>query len=218
MLNKEHISNILTTFVAMKRSLLILFVTGLLSLSAFTTQAQQQIQSPVKGIVVRACVYNGDTIPCAEMRQLYVYAPLHFRNKRAKKQFDRLVRDVKKTLPIAKLIHEKVEEADAHLQTIHDKKERKAYIKETEKQLKKEYTPVMKKLTFSQGKLLIRLVDRECEHTSYELVKTYMGTFKAIFYQAFASVLGASLKKEYDPEDRDKVIERVIVLVENGQL
>ena len=75
----------------------------------------------------------------------------------------------------------------------------------------------MKKLTFSQGKLLIKLINRECNQSSYQLVKAFMGPFKAGFYQTFAALFGASLKKEYHPEDEDK-LERVIILVENGQL
>lgn len=76
----------------------------------------------------------------------------------------------------------------------------------------------MKKLTFSQGKLLIKLVDRECNQSSFQLVRAFMGPFKAGFYQTFAALFGASLKKEYRPEDEDKMIERVVTLVENGQL
>lgn len=84
--------------------------------------------------------------------------------------------------------------------------------------MKEQYTPRMKKLTFSQGKLLIKLVDRECNQSSYQLVKAFMGPFKAGFYQAFAALFGASLKKEYQPDDKDKLTERVVTLVENGQL
>ena len=89
-----------------------------------------------------------------------------------------------------------------------------------EKHLKETYTPRMKNLTFSLGKLLIKLVDRECNQTSYQLVKSFMGSFKAGFYQTFAALFGASLKKEYDPDniEDDAITERVIVLVENGQL
>lgn len=76
----------------------------------------------------------------------------------------------------------------------------------------------MKKLSFSQGKLLIKLVDRQSNQTSYELVKAFMGPFKAGFYQAFASLFGASLKKEYDPEGEDRMTERIVLMVENGQL
>jgi hypothetical protein len=87
-----------------------------------------------------------------------------------------------------------------------------------EKDLKQRYTPVMKKLTFSQGKLLIKLVNRETDSSSYELVKSFMGSFKAFFYQSFASMFGASLKKEYHPDDEDQLIERIIIQIDNGQL
>lgn len=87
-----------------------------------------------------------------------------------------------------------------------------------EKGLKKQYTPRLKKLTYSQGKLLIKLVDRETNQTSYELVRAFMGPFKAGFYQTFAALFGASLKKEYDAEGDDQLTERVILMVENGQL
>ena len=92
------------------------------------------------------------------------------------------------------------------------------HIKLVEKGLKEQYTPRMKQLTFSQGKLLIKLVNRECNQSSFQLVKAFMGPFKAGFYQTFAALFGASLKKEYHPEDEDKLTERVVTLVENGQL
>lgn len=76
----------------------------------------------------------------------------------------------------------------------------------------------MKKLSFTQGKLLIKLIDRQSNSTSYELVKAFMGPFKAGFYQTFAALFGASLKKEYDPFGEDKLTERVVLLVENGQI
>jgi hypothetical protein len=87
-----------------------------------------------------------------------------------------------------------------------------------EKGLKQQYTPRLKKLTFSQGKLLIKLIDRETDSSSYELVKAFLGPFKAGFYQAFAAIFGASLKKEYHPEDEDALIEQIVLQVESGQL
>ena len=81
-----------------------------------------------------------------------------------------------------------------------------------------EASSILKKLTFAQGKLLIKLVDRQSNQTSFELVKAFMGPFKAGFYQTFAALFGASLKKEYDPAGEDKLTERVVLLVENGQI
>ena len=87
-----------------------------------------------------------------------------------------------------------------------------------EKGLKQQYTPRMKKLTFAQGKLLIKLVDRQTNSTTYELVKAFMGPFKAGVYQTFAAMFGASLKKEYDADGDDAMTERIILLVESGQI
>lgn len=200
----------------MRKVYFILLFTGFLELFLFDVTAQTFTNT--QGIIVKACIDKGDTIPCVEMRTLYVYPPYHFKNRREQIRYNKLVRDVKKTLPIAKMIHKTIIETYEYLEKIPDKKERKRHIKRVEKGLKEQYTPMMKKLTFSQGKLLIRLVDRECNQSSYELVKAFMGPFKAGFYQTFASLFGASLKKEYNPEKEDQMTERIINLVESEQL
>lgn len=200
----------------MRKVYFILLFTGFLGLFLFDVTAQTFTNT--QGIIVKACIDKGDTIPCVEMRTLYVYPPYRFKNRREQIRYNKLVRDVKKTLPIAKMIHKTIIETYEYLERISDKKERKRHIKRVEKGLKEQYTPMMKKLTFSQGKLLIRLVDRECNQSSYELVKAFMGPFKAGFYQTFASLFGASLKKEYNPEKEDQMTERIINLVESEQL
>lgn len=168
--------------------------------------------------MVPVCVYQGDTIPSITLKNIYIYPKLRFKNKRQEKYYYKLVRDVKKTLPLAKEIKQIVIETYEFLETLPDEKSKNRHIKLVEKGLKEQYTPKMKKLTFSQGKLLIKLVNRECNQSSYQLVKAFMGPFKAGFYQTFAAVFGANLKKEYQPEDEDKMVERIIILVENGQL
>ena len=96
------------------------------------------------------------------------------------------------------------------METLPNKKAKDAHIKRVEKGIKEQYTPQMKKLTYAQGKLLIKLVDRECNQPAYELIKAFMGPFKSGCYQAFASVFGASLKKEYKSETDDRLTERVM--------
>lgn len=180
--------------------------------------AQQTSPTSPKGYRTPVCVYKGDTIPCITLRTVYIYPKLKFKNKKQERYYYKLVRDVKKTLPLAKEINRAVIETYEYLQTLPNEKARTRHIKAIEKGLKQQYTPRMKKLTFSQGKLLIKLVNRECNQSSYQLVKAFMGPFKAGFYQTFATLFGASLKKEYHPEDEDKMVERIIILVENGQL
>ena len=194
-----------------------LILTFLLSLSAFGAVAQES-KITVQGYLVPVCVYEGDTIPNITLPTVYVFEQLKFKNKKQRQKYDRLVRNVKKTLPIAKEVNRAIIETYEFLQTLPDEKAREKHLSLVEKGVKEQYTPRLKKLTFSQGKLLIKLIDRESNSSSYELVKAFLGPFKAGFYQAFAAIFGASLKKEYHPEDEDALIEQIVLQVESGQL
>ena len=170
------------------------------------------------GYLVPVCIYEGDTRPCVQLPTVYIFKPLKFKNDKERMEYYRLVRNVKKVYPIAREINRTILETYEYLQTLPNEKARQKHIKRVEKGLKDQYTPRMKKLSFAQGKLLIKLVDRQSNQTSFELVKAFMGPFKAGFYQTFAALFGASLKKEYDPNGEDKLTERVVILVENGQI
>lgn len=175
-----------------------------------------QMEKPL--VLAPMCVYEGDTIPYFTLPTVHIFKPIYFKNNRERQKYNKLVRDVKKVLPLSKEIRRAVLETYEMLQTLPTEKARNAHIKAVEKSVKKQYTPIMKKLTFSQGKLLIKLVDRQTNSTGYELVKAFMGPLKAGFYQAFAALFGASLKKEYDATGDDAMVERVIILVESGQI
>ena len=195
----------------------ILTIAFFLTFIAVRLHAQEQTTT-INGYLVPACIYEGDTIASLRMPTLYVFKPLQFKNKKEQQKYNRLVHNVKKTLPIAKEVNRAIIETYEFLQTLPDEKTRQKHLQAVEKSVKEQYTPRMKKLTFSQGKLLIKLINRETDSSSYELVKAFLGPFKAGFYQAFASLFGASLKKEYHPEDEDALIEQIVLLVESGQL
>ncbi|MBO5083364.1 MAG: DUF4294 domain-containing protein [Bacteroidaceae bacterium] len=171
----------------------------------------KQIPLPVE-------LYEGDTIPVIHMRDVYIYQRPKFKNRRQERYYWRTVRDVKKTLPIAREVRGIIIETYEYLLTIPDEKVREEHLATVEKGMLAQYTPQMKKLTFSQGKMLIKLVDRECDQTGYELIRTFMGSFKAGFYQAFAALFGASLKRGYDPDGDDAEIEEIIYWVDQGVL
>ncbi len=192
---------------------ILLLTTGISSIYA----QQKTRKQPGKVYLTPMCVYEGDTIPYVKLPTVYIFKPLKFKNKRARTQYYRLVRDVKKVLPIAKEVNQIIIETYEYLQTL-PPKERQKHLKRVEKSLKEQYMPRMKKLTFAQGKLLIKLVDRQTSSTGYDLVKAFLGPFRAGFYQTFAALFGASLKKQYDPTGDDALTERVILLVESGQL
>ena len=197
----------------MKRTVLhILLFLLLFPLSAWAQQDER------KAYIVGVTVKDGETIPQIHLPTVYIYAPLKFKSSREKKKYNRLVYDVKKTLPLATEIRRIIIETYETLQLLPDEKAKKQHIDKLEKELKEVYTPKMKRLTLRQGKLLIKLVDRQCDQDAYHLVKLFMGSFKAAFYQSFAAMFGASLKKTYDPDGEDAIIERVVVLVSMGVL
>lgn len=167
---------------------------------------------------VKPIVANGDTMWCYLLPELWVYPPLKFKNEKQRRAYNRLVYNVKKVLPIAQQVNGLIEETYETLEMLPTKKAKSAHISAVERDIKETYTPQMKKLTYSQGKLLIKLVDRECNQSSYEIVQAFLGPAKAAFYQVFAWTFRASLKKEYHPEEEDKLIERVVRQVETGQL
>ena len=195
----------------------ILFLPFFLFFIAVHMNAQEQTTT-INGYLVPACIYEGDTIASLRMPTLYCFKPLNFKNNKQRQQYTRLVRNVKKTLPIAKEVNRAIIETYEFLQTLPDEKARQKHLNAVEKSVKEQYTPRMKKLTFAQGKLLIKLINRETDSSSFELVKAFLGPFKAGFYQAFAAIFGASLKKEYHPEGEDAMVEQIVLLVESGQI
>lgn len=163
-------------------------------------------------------IFEGDTLKQYLLPELPVYAELVFKNKKQRQQYNKLVYNVKKVLPLAQEVNAIIKETYETLEMLPDKKSKDEHIKMVEREIKRTYTPIMKKLTYSQGKLLIKLVDRECNQTSYEIVQAFLGPGRAAVYQVFAWTFRASLKKEYDPENDDKLVERVVVQVEKGLL
>lgn len=172
----------------------------------------------VPTVKVSKVVDKGDSIPYMEMSNVYVYPQLTFDSKQKQNAYLRLVRNVKKVLPIAKEANHIIVETYEYLETLPNKKARDEHLKLVEKCIVRDYKPKMKKLTYSQGKLLIKLVYRECDSSTYDIVKAVMGPVRAGFWQAFAWCFGASLKKGYDPEGVDRLTERVVLMVEAGQL
>jgi hypothetical protein len=172
----------------------------------------------VPTVKVSKVLRDGDSIQYMEMSNVYVYPPIAFSSQRQQGKYMRLVTNVKKTLPLAKQVRQMLIETAEYLETLPDKKAKEEHMKRVEQSVYREYKPKMKKLTYSQGKLLIKLINRECNSTSYEAIQAFMGPLRAGFWQAFAWAFGASLKKEYDPDGTDRLTERVVLMVEAGQI
>lgn len=185
-----------------------------------TVQAQEDVGDPtfVPSVKVGRVLVDGDSVQYMEMPNIIVAPEPTFKSKRQQQAYVRLVRNVKKVLPIAKQVRTMLIETAEYLETIPTKKEKDAHMKRVEAAIVAEYKPKMKKLTFAQGKLLIKLVDRECNSTAYEAMQAFIGPVRSGMWQAFAWMFGASLKKGYHPEGVDKLTERIVLMVEAGQL
>ena len=169
-------------------------------------------------VKVGKVLHDGDSIQYVELNTLYVYPQPVFADARQRQAYNRLVANIKKVLPIAKEVNAIIIETYEFLQTLPNKKAKDEHMQRVERSIRKEYTPRMKKLMYSQGKLLIKLVYRECNSSSYQLIQAFLGPIRAGFYQAFAALFGASLTKKYDAEGVDKYTERIVRQVEAGQL
>ena len=163
-------------------------------------------------------VSNNDTFYLANMHEIWVYPKMVFKNKQQERFYWKTVRDVKKTLPFAKLLTKEMEYADEQLAKIPDVKLRKKWWRQHEKYLFKKYEQHFRKMTASQGQMLMKLMDRESDRTSYDIIKHYRGKASANFWQFIAKLFKNDLKEEYDALDKDRIVERVINLVEAGQL
>ena len=205
------------------RVLMVLLAFPLSCLSASAQNSNRQevdFNSPtfVPTVKVGKVLEDGDSLLYMEMNNVYVFPPVVFSSQRQQNAYMRLVKNVKTVLPIAKEANMIMMETAEYLETLPDKKARDEHMKRVEKGVMQAYKPRMKKLTYSQGKLLIKLIYRESHSSGYELVQAFLGPVKAGFYQAFAWAFGASLKKQYDPEGVDRLTERVVRMVEAGQL
>lgn len=169
-----------------------------------------------KGILMPAVIYQGDTIPYVTLPIVVCYTDRVFKNKKQKEAWDRLRYNVKKVYPYAILAAARLKEYDQILSQFSSESEKKRYMQLAEKQLKKEFGAELKQLTVSQGRILIKLIDRETGKTSYDLVKEMRGTFSAYMWQGLALMFNSTLKDDYDAEGEDKAIEYAIKLIEAG--
>ncbi len=163
---------------------------------------------------------EGDTVLVLSLRGITVFPPLKFKNKKEEAFYWRTVRDVRLTLPYAKLIAETLVETYEYIETFPTKKEREEYLKKMEKALFKQYKPVLKKFSRRQAKVLVKLIQRETNQSSYDIVKAFLGGFRATFWQGFGKVFGVSLKSDYNPSKKreDAILERVATAIEQGTL
>ncbi len=192
----------------MRRQLLITLSLALLSLPLVELRAQNA------GFTRMYRRLEGkDTVIVVDVSPIYIF-PKRIDTRR----YARLIYNLKKVYPIAKEANATLKAMENHLLTLRTKREQQAFVKAMEKKLKEKYTPVLRNMTFAQGKILIKLIDRETSRTSYQLVKDLRGSFSAFLWQGVARIFGANLKDTYDRYGEDRQIEMLILLYEAGEI
>ena len=192
------------------KNLLFIMITLLLSSTAFSQNDKNRI--------VYSRVINGDTLYIIPLDEVEIKGKRSSKNKRLIRRTNRLISYVKKVYPYAKIAGIKLLEYDSLLRSVDTESQKRKIMRRAEKEIKEEFGGELSQLTINQGKILLKLIDRETGDTSFELVKDLRGGFTAFFYQTFARIFGLNLKVKYDPEGEDKKIEEIVQLIENGQL
>ena len=178
----------------------------------------EELKKEGGAIVEQVVTEDGDTSLNYKMRPVIIFPERTFKSKRQRRKYNRLIRNVKKVYPYSIVIKNIFVETEFVLRNMENSREKKKYLKLKEKELKRKFEGVIRNMSYSQGRVLIKLVDRETSHTSYELVKHFKGDITAFFWQGIARMFQTSLKYEYDPDGTDKWIEEIVAKIENGQL
>jgi hypothetical protein len=161
---------------------------------------------------------KGDTMFVVMLREVQIGGRKTHVNPMPQHEYDRLKRNVKKVYPYAKEAGKAMKEFDEMMTKLDKRKERRAYEKAFEKQMRERFEEELKNLTVTQGMILIKLINRETGKTTYTTVKEIKGTFNAFMYQTSARLFGHNLKDDYDPEGKDYIIEDIVQMIERGEL
>ncbi len=173
---------------------------------------------PDKLYIIENVTRDGETLPEIELEEISVVEKVGIRERFQWWRYKRLVHNVKRVYPYSLVVRQQFTEINDTLQKIKGDKERKQFLKDYESDLFGKYEDDIKHMTITQGRILIKLIDRETQNTSYELIRDYRGSISAFFWQGIARIFGSNLKAEYEPEGKDYLIEKVIYEIENGRL
>lgn len=205
----------------LKKTLIILFLNCICFSTLFAQDSALAINNRVtlsSDYIFKRIIEDGDTILYSVLPDVRIYGRRIFKNPKEASKYNKLVYNVKKVYPYAKVAGELLEKYGAQIDSMKSEKEKKKYLNMVEEELKQQYKGELTKLSITQGIILVKLVDRETSRTSYEIVKEMRGTFSAFFWQQIAKLFDNNLKAKYDPYGEDKEIEEIVDMIEHGEI
>ncbi|HNX86031.1 MAG TPA: DUF4294 domain-containing protein [Bacteroidales bacterium] len=191
---------------------------GLFTIGLILVFIQEIFGQDTTRIQVPAELFEGDTLALVTINPVMIFPPVRFATKRQSVRYDRLVYNVKKVYPFAKLAGAKLKEYKTILEALPNEIERKAFTKKAEKELENQFGDEIKELTFSQGKILIKLIYRETGNSTFDIIKDLRGGFSAFIWQTLARIFGYNLKSMYEPDGHDQAIEQIVLMIEAGAI
>lgn len=173
---------------------------------------------PTRSYLIQNVKRDGVTMPEIEIKEVTVVGRPRTARRNEYRKYERLIFNIKRVYPYALMVRRRLDQVNEAMKSLPDEKSRKAYMKDVEKDVFAEYEDDMRQMTMTQGRLLIKLIDRETQNTSYELIKDYRGKLTAAFWQGIARIFGTNLKEEYDAYGDDALIELIIMEIDAGRL
>jgi len=198
-------------FCRLLRKLVLIF-TGLLFAGCIWAQ------QPDSSKVTLGLIQNGDTIVFKNIKEVVVFPQREFKNKREYRRYSRYIEKVKKVYPLAVEARELLKEYQPKYDALEDRGDQRKLMKKLEKELLDKHKEELKKWSISDGRILLKLINRETERTPYSLIQDFRGGFSAVFWQGIAKLFKNDLKAGYDPDDEDKMLEEIVTLIELGYL
>ena len=168
--------------------------------------------------LLKTATFDGQTYPYIELKEVTVYARMPRQVRFDYRRHARMVYNIRKVYPYALIVRNELGRVNRVLEMMPAEKDQRNFLQQYEKDIFSEYEDDMRRLTFTQGKILLKLIDRETQNTSYDLIRQYRGKFSATFWQGIARIFGANLKANYDPMGEDYLIEQIIIEIEAGRL
>ncbi|MDO9340091.1 MAG: DUF4294 domain-containing protein [Bacteroidales bacterium] len=199
-------------------SILVIFLFGTDVAGQKDTLKQKNDTLPERFYLLQKVKRDGITMPEVEIKEVTVVARTRSAGRNEYRKYERLIYNIKKVYPYALIVRIRLNQVNEELKSITSEKERKNYIKDVEKDVFAEYEDDMLNMTITQGRLLIKLIDRETQNTSYSLIREYRGKFTAAFWQGIARIFGSNLKEEYNAYGEDALIESIIREIDAGRL
>ncbi len=171
-----------------------------------------------EGLLLPCWVENGDTIPYAYIPPVTISTPRRFKRKRDYWSYQRRIRNLKKVYPYAKMARDTLRKMDSVYQSLKSRGAQRRYVQQMNEQLRRQFEKQIRQLTYSQGRMFIKLIDRETGRSTFSIIKQFKGGFTASFFQGVARLFGEDLKARYDPEGEDRILEELIHEYEMGRL